>query len=149
MPQSTVSRKYRTFSRSNGLSVIGRSGSYRLPPGVEYYKRLIEAFFEYRRLTGQFSYLVCFSDSASSSVRSVADDYTLFPGFVLISPAFLPWMKDSGLFDFILSVEETPSKPESSISFSAAFKPLTDIHIDEVAPFLRGFPFQIRELLAE
>ena len=146
MPQSTVSRKYRTFSRANGLSVLGKSGSYRLPPDLPYYKRLTEAFFEYRRLTGEYSYLVCFSDSACGRIGSVADDYTLFPGFVLFSALFLPWMKESGMFDFILSVGEIPSNSDLQSSLAAQFKPLSDIHVDEVAPLLRAFPFQVREL---
>ena len=148
MPQSTVSRKYRTFARSNGLTVLGKSGSYRLPPDSGYYKRLIEAFFEYRRFSGQYSYVLCSSDEFSRRLAVSGTDYSLFPGFALFSPVMLPWMRDSGMLDFSLSVENTPDSSARQITLAGEFSPLADLHLDQVGSLLRGFPFQFRDLVS-
>ena len=148
MPQSTVSRKYRTFARANGLTVLGKSGSYRLPPDSGYFKRLIEAFFEYRRFSGQYSYVVSCSDELSRRLAVSATDYALFPGFALFSPVLMPWMMDSRMLDFSLKVENTPDSPDRQITLFGEFSPLADLHLDQVASFLRGFPYQFRDLVS-
>ena len=148
MPQSTVSRKYRTFARTNGLTVLGKSGSYRLPPDSGYYKRLVETFFEYRRFSGQFSYVLSCSDELARRLAVSGTDYALFPGFALFSPVLLPWMRDSRLLDFSLSVGNTPDSPDRQITLAGEFSPHSDLHLDQVGPFLRGFPFQFRDLVS-
>lgn len=148
MPQSTVSRKYRTFARSNGLTVLGRSGSYKLPPGSSYYGLLLQAFREFRRSSSQFACILSLSDEASRLSRVVEGDYSLYPGFMLFSSEVLPWMRDSDLYDFSLSVENIPSKSGSPAFFSGQLSSLADIHADDVRIFLKGFPFQFRELIA-
>ena len=148
MPQSTVSRKYRTFARSNGLTVLGKSGSYRLPPGSVYYSRLTDAFIEYRHSTGQYSYVLSCSDELSRHLAVSGTDYAQFPGFALFAPALLPWMKSSRILDFSLCVENTTDSSDRQITIVGEFSPLSDVHLDEVGSFLRGFPFQFRDLVS-
>ena len=146
MPQSTVSRKYRTFAQSNGLTVLGRSGDYRLPPDSSYFQILLQAFFEYRRFSGQYSCILSLSEDVSGRAHEITSDYSLFPGFVYFSKELSPWMEQSGLFDFSLSVKKIPLKTENQQCLSGEIMPFADIHMDEVGSFLRGFPFQFRDL---
>lgn len=146
MPQSTVSRKYRTFAQSNGLTVLGRSGDYRLPPDSSYFQILLQAFFEYRRFSGQYSCILSLSEDVSGRAHETTSDYSLFPGFVYFSKELSPWMQQSGLFDFSLSVKKIPLKTENQQCLSGEIMPFADIHMDEVGSYLRGFPFQFRDL---
>ena len=146
MPQSTVSRKYRTFAQSNGLTVLGRSGDYRLPPDSSYFQILLKAFFEYRRFSGQYSCILSLSEDVSGRAHETTSDYSLFPGFVYFSKELSPWMEQSGLFDFSLSVKKIPLKTENQQCLSGEIMPFADIHMDEVGSYLRGFPFQFRDL---
>ena len=146
MPQSTVSRKYRTFAQSNGLTVLGRSGDYRLPPDYSYFQTLLQAFFEYRRFSGQYSCILSLSEEVSGRANETTNDYSLYPGFVFFSKEILPWMEESRLFDFSLSVKKIPLKSEEQEYLSGLIRPFADLHMDEVGSYLRGFPFQFREL---
>ena len=146
MPQSTVSRKYRTFAQSNGLTVLGRSGDYRLPPDSSYFQILLQAFFEYRHFSGQYSCILSLSEDVSGRAHETTSDYSLFPGFVYFSKELSPWMQQSGLFDFSLSVEKIPLKTENQQCLSGEIMPFADIQMDEVGSYLRGFPFQFRDL---
>ena len=148
MPQSTVSRKYRTFARSNGLTVLGKSGCYRLPPDSSYFTQLLTAFCEFRHFTSQYSCVVSIEEGIPEATRLAASDYTLFPGFVLFSPVVLPWMRESELFDFSLTVENIASKSGNQILLSGRLAPLSPIHTEDLGGFLRGFPFQFRELVS-
>ena len=148
MPQSTVSRKYRTFGRTNGLTVLGKSGSYKLPPGSAYYQQLVEAFAEYRRSSGQYSYMLVCSSELSRRMFASGTDYSLFPGFVLLSSVLLPWMRDSRLLDFSLTAEISPTNPDHQITLIGEFSPYVVLGRDEIGSFLRGFPFQFREIVS-
>ena len=87
-------------------------------------------------------------EDVSGRAREAASDYSLFPGFVLFSQELAPWMGKSGLFDFSLSIKKITHKSESQEHLSGEISPFSDIQKDEVGSYLRGFPFQFRELVA-